>query len=82
MADCVIYVTVEPCLMCAAALGWAQIGGVVFGAADPKRGYLNYYGRKAPQMPTPLHPRTQVIGGVLEAECGALMQEFFQNKRR
>lgn len=81
LQDCVMYVTVEPCLMCAGALGWAQIGGLVFGASDPKKGFLNYYGSKAPDMPSPLHPRTQVLSGVLEQECAALMRDFFRNKR-
>lgn len=82
LTDCVLYVTVEPCIMCAGALGWAQIGAIVFGASDSKRGYMNYYSRKAPDMPTPLHPRTQVICGVMEEECAALMQDFFKARRR
>lgn len=82
LPDCILYVTVEPCIMCAGALGWAQIGAIVYGASDPKRGYMSYYGSKAPEMPSPLHPRTQVLGGVLEEECSALMQLFFKNKRR
>lgn len=72
---CTLYVTVEPCVMCAGAIGWAQMGRVVYGAADPKRGFAAF----APQA---LHPRTQVTAGVLEAECAALMKAFFKSKRR
>ncbi len=72
--ECTLYVTVEPCPMCAGALGWAQIGRVVYGAADEKRGYNRY----APQV---LHPKTEVVGGVLEDECRTLMQDFFREKR-
>lgn len=68
--DCTIYVTVEPCIMCAGALAWSQIGRVVYGAADSKRGYSTYSERV-------LHPRTQLSTGVLEAECEALMTDFF-----
>lgn len=71
---CTLYVTVEPCVMCAGAIGWAQIGRVVYGAGDPKRGFSVF-------APKALHPKTQVIGGVLEKECAALMKQFFQNKR-
>ena len=62
LTDCTLYVTVEPCPMCAGALGWAQIGRIVYGAADPKRGYSTY-------SPHVLHPKTQVTTGVLEDEC-------------
>ncbi|MBQ0018980.1 MAG: nucleoside deaminase [Bacteroidales bacterium] len=72
--ECTLYVTVEPCIMCAGALGWSQIGGVVFGASDEKRGYQRF----APQA---LHPKTVVRAGVMEAECAALMKEFFKRKR-
>ena len=72
---CTLYVTVEPCVMCAGAIGWAQMGRVVYGAADPKRGFAAF----APQA---LHPKTQVTAGVLEAECAALMKAFFKSKRR
>ena len=71
---CTLYVTVEPCPMCAGALGWAQIGRIVYGAADPKRGYSIY----APHV---LHPKTQVTTGVLEDECAQLMKDFFKKKR-
>lgn len=72
---CTLYVTVEPCVMCAGAIGWAQMGRVVYGAADPKRGFAAF----APQA---LHPKTQVTAGVLEAECAELMKTFFKSKRR
>lgn len=72
--DCTIYVTVEPCPMCAAALGWAQIGRVVYGAIDPKRGYTGF-------SPNLLHPKTEVSAGVLADECAALMKDFFKDKR-
>ena len=72
--DCTLYVTVEPCIMCAGALGWSQIGKVVYGAADEKRGFQRF----APQA---LHPKTQLVSGVMEEECAALMKEFFQRKR-
>ena len=71
---CTLYVTVEPCIMCAGAIGWSQLGRLVYGASDPKRGY-SYFAPKA------LHPKTKVVSGVLEEECGALMKEFFQRKR-
>ncbi|WP_340111227.1 nucleoside deaminase [Maribellus mangrovi] len=72
--DCTLYVTLEPCVMCAGALGWSQIAKIVFGAYDEKRGY-NKFANKA------LHPKTKVVGGVLETECRELMQEFFRKKR-
>ena len=72
---CTLYVTVEPCIMCAGAIGWSQLGRLVYGASDPKRGY-SFFAPKA------LHPKTKVVSGVLEEECGALMKEFFQHKRR
>lgn len=71
---CTLYVTVEPCVMCAGAIGWAQTGRVVYGADDPKRGYT----RLAPDA---LHVRTEVCRGVLAEECAALMQDFFRKKR-
>lgn len=71
---CTLYVTVEPCIMCAGAIGWSQLGRLVYGASDPKRGY-SYFAPKA------LHPKTKVVSGVLEEECAALMKEFFQRKR-
>ncbi|GAP70068.1 tRNA(Arg) A34 adenosine deaminase TadA [Bacteroidales bacterium 6E] len=72
--DCTVYVTVEPCVMCAGALGWAQTGRLVFGAYDEKRGYQKY-------APGALHPKTEVTGGILENECSLLMKEFFARKR-
>ena len=72
--DCTLYVTVEPCPMCAAALNWAQVGRIVYGAADPRRGYSLF-------TPPLLHPRTQVTSGILADECSALMKEFFKEKR-
>ena len=72
---CTLYVTVEPCPMCAGALAWAQLGRLVYGASDPKRGYTTL---QAPM----LHPKTQVTAGVLADECGALMTDFFRQKRR
>jgi tRNA(adenine34) deaminase len=74
LTDCTLYVTVEPCVMCAGALGWSQISKVVYGAVDEKRGFHIY----APQA---LHPKTELVSGVMEAECAALMKEFFQKKR-
>ncbi len=72
--DCTLYVTVEPCPMCAAALGWAQLGRLVYGAADSKRGYSLF-------QPSLLHPKTQVETGVLENECSSLMKSFFVSRR-
>lgn len=72
---CTLYVTVEPCVMCAGAIGWSQMGRVVYGAADPKRGFAAF-------APRALHPKTQVTAGVLEAECAELMKTFFKSKRR
>ena len=74
LQDCTLYVTVEPCPMCAAALCWAQAGRVVYGAADPKRGYSLY-------SPSQLHPRTEVLSGVLADDCGRLVVDFFKEKR-
>lgn len=75
LTDCTLYVTVEPCPMCAAALSWAQAGRFVFGAADPKRGYSLF-------SPSLLHPRTEVRSGVLTEECSTLMKDFFAGKRK
>lgn len=72
--DCTLYVTLEPCVMCAGALGWSQIGKIVFGATDEKRGFNRF-------APRSLHPKTEITGGVLEVECAELMQEFFKQKR-
>ena len=72
--DCTLYVTVEPCPMCAGALAWSQIGKVVYGASDPKRGFTNF-------TPSLMHPKTVVESGVLADECGSIVTEFFRNKR-
>ena len=72
--DCALYVTVEPCVMCAGALGWAQLGRLVYGAADEKRGYRRY----APQA---LHPKAEVVEGVMAEECAELMKRFFSERR-
>ena len=72
--DCTLYVTIEPCVMCAGALGWSQIGRVVYGAHDEKRGFRRF----APQA---LHPKTQLVAGIMEEECAELMKEFFTQKR-
>ena len=74
LPDATLYVTVEPCPMCAGAIGWAQISRIVYGAPDPKRGYATY----APRV---FHPKATVTAGVLENECRALIQEFFKSKR-
>jgi tRNA(adenine34) deaminase len=74
LTDCTLYVTVEPRPMCAGALNWSQIGRIVYGAPDPRRGYSLY-------SPSLLHPKTEVLGGVLSEECAALMLDFFREKR-
>jgi len=74
LPDATLYVTVEPCPMCAGAIGWAQISRIVYGAPDPKRGYTVY----APRV---LHPKATVTAGILENDCRQLIQNFFQNKR-
>lgn len=73
--DCTLYVTVEPCPMCAAALCWAQTGRIVYGAPDPKRGYSLY-------SPSLLHPKTEVTSGVLADECSGLVKDYFSSKRK
>ena len=73
LPDCTLYVTLEPCSMCAGALYWAQLGRLVFGAEDPRRGYRAMGGR--------LHPKTEVTGGVLAGECKELLDAFFQKLR-
>lgn len=74
LKDCTLYVTVEPCPMCAAALNWAQVTRIVYGAADPRRGYTLF-------SPDLLHPRTEVVSGVLATPCADLMTDFFKEKR-
>lgn len=90
LPEATLYVTVEPCLMCAGAIAWAQVGRIVYGAEDTKRGYRSYI---APQRPTssdnsrtpptrsPFHPKATVTSGVLAPECGSLMKEFFARRR-
>lgn len=72
--ECTIYVTVEPCVMCAGAIGWSQMGRLVYGAADAKRGFTVF-------APGALHPKTEVVSGVLADECSFLMSDFFRMKR-
>lgn len=74
LTDCTLYVTVEPCIMCAGAIGWAQITNIVYGAYDEKRGYSSF----APQA---FHPKAHVRAGIMEKECAALMQHFFRKRR-
>ncbi len=74
LSNCTLYVTVEPCVMCAGALGWSQISRIVFGTRDKKRGYQQY-------APHALHPKATITSGILEEECRQLMQEFFRQKR-
>lgn len=74
LTDCTLYVTVEPCVMCAGAIGWAQIKRVVYGCSDEKRGYSRF-------APEAFHPKTSVKSGVLEDDCRQMMQEFFSKKR-
>lgn len=75
LSDCTLYVTVEPCVMCGGALAWSQIGRVVYGAADPKRGYSTY-------SQCIMHPKTEVVAGVLKEECEVLMSDFFASLRK
>lgn len=74
LTDCTLYVTVEPCTMCAGAIGWAQISKVVYGTPDPKRGYTLI-------APNALHPKCVVVSGVLQEECAAIMENFFKKLR-
>jgi len=74
LPDCTLYVTLEPCVMCAGALRWAQLGTLVYGASDPKQGFM----RVGPQL---LHPKTEVVSGVLEQECADIITRFFVKKR-
>lgn len=74
LKDCTLYVTVEPCTMCAGAIGWAQIPRIVYGASDEKRGYHEY-------APRAMHPKAEVVGGLLEEACRQLMVDFFKARR-
>ncbi|HRN94677.1 MAG TPA: nucleoside deaminase [Chitinophagales bacterium] len=74
LEECEIYVTVEPCLMCATALRWARIGKIIYGTGEPKTGFTAF-------QKTVLHPTTEIVGGVLENECAELMRQFFKGKR-
>ena len=73
--SCSLYVTVEPCPMCAGAMNWAQLGELVYGASDPKRGYTRF-------TPSLLHPKTKVVAGIMDQECGGMVSDFFKNKRK
>ena len=75
LTQCTLYVTVEPCVMCGGAIAWSQLGRVVYGSADPKRGYSTYSERI-------MHPKTQVVSGVLRERCEELMQRFFADLRK
>lgn len=74
LKSCTLYVTLEPCMMCAAAIGWAQVEKLVIGALDPKKGYTLF-------APSPLHPKTTVETGTLEVECSELVRDFFKRRR-
>ena len=76
LPDATLYVTIEPCNMCAGALYWSKIGRIVFGAKDIKNGYSSSYSK------SPFHPKTKLVSGILEEECGLLMKTFFENKRK
>ena len=73
LKDCTLYVTLEPCQMCAGASYWTQIGKIVYGASEPKRGFIN--------LGTTLHPKTKIVSGVLENDCSLLLKRFFIEKR-
>ena len=73
--SCSLYVTVEPCPMCAGAMNWAQLGELFYGASDPKRGYTRF-------TPSLLHPKTKVVAGIMDQECGGMVSDFFKNKRK
>ena len=74
LTDCRLYVTVEPCVMCAGAIAWAQLAALIYGATDEKRGFTRF-------APNALHPETEVLSGIMEADCSALIKAFFQSKR-
>ena len=72
--DCTLYVTLEPCVMCAGAIGWSQLGRLVYGASDAKRGFMKF-------APDALHPKTVVVNGIMADECSSIVKDFFKNKR-
>ncbi|MDD2281524.1 MAG: nucleoside deaminase [Bacteroidales bacterium] len=74
LENCTLYVTMEPCSMCASALNWAQIAKIIYGAGDPKRGFSLY-------SPSLIHPKTEVVSGILEKECSVIVKDFFKSKR-
>lgn len=74
LTGCTLYITLEPCTMCAGALGWSQIDRIVYGASDEKRGFLKF-------APAALHPKTELLGGILQNECAQLMKRFFETRR-
>lgn len=75
LSDCTLYVTLEPCAMCVSAMRWAQLGKLVYGAADPKSGFEQYGAAL-------FHPKTETVKGILENECSVLLSEFFESKRK
>jgi tRNA(adenine34) deaminase len=75
LTNCTLFVTVEPCVMCAGALGWSQISRIVYGTSDEKRGFMRF-------APEAIHPKTEVVSGVLEDECSKIVKEFFKGKRK
>jgi len=75
LTDCTLYVSLEPCPMCAAAMNWSKLGRLVYGASDPKRGFTLF-------TPSLLHPKTVVVSGILQKECSILMTDYFKNKRK
>lgn len=75
LKNCTLYVTLEPCSMCASASAWTQVGKIVYGASDPKKGFSKF-------NPSLLHPKTEIVSGILETECLALLQDFFKTKRK
>ncbi len=75
LQECTLFVTLEPCVMCAGALAWAQIGRIVYGATDEKRGFMLAGGKQL------LHPKTRLEMGIMEEECGALLKSFFKERR-
>ncbi|MCX6237862.1 MAG: nucleoside deaminase [Bacteroidia bacterium] len=74
LTGCTLYITLEPCTMCAGALGWSQIDRIVYGASDEKRGFMKF-------APAALHPKTEILGGILQTECADIMKRFFEQKR-